>query len=350
MAHDGKSARNALNTEAAQWVVRLASENCTAADREAFEAWRCQSVSHEIAFERETLTWERTERLRALRPPVHPEQVADADGSPVASRWGRWTRSPEGSPRRWPVATLAASILAAVGIAVFVWINSATTAYATAVGERRIIHLEDGSRLELNTNTKVAVRMSEGARHIELLRGESLFDVFPDKTRPFTVVMGNNSVRAVGTAFNIRRDDVSYKVLVTEGVVEVSGKATGSLPAYQVRLPAGSIGTYDAHGMASHMVSAAEQERALSWRSGTIALAGETLVEATAEFNRYNLKQIIVADPAIEGLQLGGYFNAHDLDGFVKVLTAAFALQVETSGNEISLKGTARTAALPAEL
>ncbi len=189
--------------------------------------------------------------------------------------------------------------------------------------------------------------MTGNARRLELIRGESMFDVYHDAARPFIVVIGDNSVRAVGTAFNIRRDPNTYRVLVTEGVVEVTGKATASAPAYQLRLPAGSTATYDQHGMASRVLTEAEKERALSWRNGTISLSGESLAAAAAEFNRYNTKRLVIADPAVAGLQLGGYFDVHDLDGFVKVLTAAFALEVSTSGDDIFIKGTAPAARLP---
>lgn len=323
-------------------MIRLASGSVTEADRQAFEAWRGQGPAYEVAFERESLAWEHTERLRALRPPL-PQEALEVSLRPATE-----LSSSEAElealvrRRRWSFAALAASVLIA-GVALVFWMQGAATEYVTAIGERRVIQLEDGSRLELNTDTRVAVRFTDQARQLELVQGESLFDVFPDASRPFTVTMGDNEVRAVGTAFNIRRDASGYRVLVTEGVVEASGKATASTPAYRVRLPAGTVGTAGDRGMASRLATAEEQERALSWRSGTIVLAGETLAEAVQEFNRYNTRRIVVADPAIAGLQLGGYFNAHDVDGFVKVLASGFAVEVTMEANDILLTAAPRT-------
>ncbi len=217
------------------------------------------------------------------------------------------------------------------------------TVYATAIGERRIVDLEDGSRLELNTNTEVAVRFSRAGRYVALLRGESLFDVQADAGRPFQVDVGASRVRAVGTAFNIRRDAEATRILVTEGVVEVTGTPGPGRPAVNVRLPAGSIAIDGSTGLVSRLIAEGELERALSWRFGAIILSGETLSQAAAEFNRYNAQQIEVADPAIAGLRLGGYFNAHDVDSFVEVLASTYALDVAIVGETVALRGTADT-------
>jgi len=335
MSHDDRPARDALNIEAARWVVLLNSGHCTAADRADFAKWRSASAGRELAYQRELYAWERTERLQALRSPANPVEtvIASAGSSP----------SPQARESRWPLLSLAASLLVAVAIGSFLYFSTPTTVYATAIGERRVVQLQDGSRLELNTDTEVAVRMTRTQRTLELVRGESLFDVQPDPERPFVVAVGATSVRAVGTTFAIRRDDGQYEVLVTEGIVEVSGERTTSAAAYQMQLPAGSGVAYGPRGLERRQVSAAEQERSLSWRTGTIALAGETLAESVAEFNRYNSRRMVVADPAIRDLRLGGYFDVQDIDGFIRVLATAFAVDSTVRGNEILLTGPSAT-------
>lgn len=315
-------------------MVLLASESCDATTRQRFEAWRNASPDHEVAFEREQFAWERTERLRALRPAESAEAAMGRHGS-GATRLG----APVRAMGRWRLAAIAASLVVAAGLASVLWVRAATEVYATQVGERRSVRLEDGSRLELNTDTRVAVRMTRRTRHLELLHGESLFEVSHDTTRPFIVTLGGNTVRAVGTAFSIRRDANAFRILVTEGVVEARGDAEGRAPAFDVRLAAGSAATYGTEGLASRRISPEDEQRMLSWRTGQIVLAGETLVEAAAEFNRYNTRHLVVTDRDIAGLQLGGLFDANDLDAFVKVLSTTFGVAAEESGNEILLRG-----------
>jgi transmembrane sensor len=340
MTDDGTEAREALNTEAAQWVVLLASGACDDATRQRFVVWRNSSPDHELAFEREQFAWERTERLRALRP----ADALDGHALRPSGVMESLLRSGAGALVRWRSVAIAASLVVAAGLATMLWAHATTQVYATQVGERRSVHLADGSRLELNTDTRVAVRMSHGSRHLELLQGESLFEVAHDTARPFIVAIGDSTVRAVGTAFNIRRHGSGFKVLVTEGIVDARGEAQGSAPAFDIRIPAGSTVAFGSRGVENHRASPEEQERMLAWRSGMVALAGETLGEAVAEFNRYNAMQLVVVDRGIGGIQLGGYFDAHDLDAFVKVLSTTFGVGAERAGDAILLRGTGTTA------
>lgn len=348
MDHAGRTNRELARLEAARWVLRLSSGNCSAAEREEFEAWRKASLHHEVIYQWESLVWDRTERLKALRPadenvdPLLLASMVAGEQAPPPSRFRRALRR-FGTPVALG-ASLAATLLLAIGATlVFLDRSGEATVYATAIGERRIVDLEDGSRLELNTNTEVAVRFSRAERHVALLRGESLFDVQSDASRPFNVDVGASSVRAVGTAFNIRRDADSTRILVTEGVVEVTGLPGSGRAPFNVRLPAGSIAIDGSSGLVSRVIAEGELERALSWRFGAIILSGETLSQAAAEFNRYNAQQIEVADPAIAGLRLGGYFNARDVDSFVEVLASTYALDVAIVGETVALRGTAAT-------
>ncbi len=326
--------------------MRIASGECDWSDLEKFEIWRSASPHNALAYEWEHLVWERTERLKALRPAgddvdslLLTTVITGERHEALPTRQQRWLQIAK------PLA-IAASVLF-VCAAAWLLLNRGgePTVYATAVGERRIVDLEDGSRLELNTNTEVSVLLSRSERNVSLVRGESLFDVHPDASRPFKVAIGDSTVRAVGTAFNIRRGTEATTILVTEGVVEVIGFAGPGRAPFNVRLPAGSIGIDAPEGIVSRVIAAGELERALSWRFGSIILAGETLLQAAAEFNRYNLAQIAVADPAIAGLRLGGYFNARDVNSFVDVLASTYAIDVAVNGDTIALHGTAETPA-----
>jgi transmembrane sensor len=323
-----RSRREAVNLQAAEWVVRQALGRLGSGEQAALDAWLRQDPAHEVAFERESLAWERTERLRTLRPADGAADDAGLDRlAPRAPRPAPSWRAP------WRIAAAAALCVAVSGAAVL-W-GGGGVAYATAVGERRVVVLDDGSRLELNTDTKVQVRLTPAGRRVRLLRGEALFDVRPDKRRPFTVQVDHDEVRAVGTAFSVRLDRAAVKVLVVEGEVEVNGQAGGA--PFTARLPAGRVGAYGAQGVSTRKTAPGEASRTLSWRYGAIELAGETLDEAAAEFNRYNLKQLVVADRAAGALRLGGYFQQSDVEGFARALKSSFDVQVTDTGQAITI-------------
>ncbi|RRN61726.1 iron dicitrate transport regulator FecR, partial [Caulobacter sp. 602-1] len=92
-------------------------------------------------------------------------------------------------------------------------------------------------------------------------------------------------------------------------------------------LTAGVTAIYSSAGSRSRAVSDSELDRALAWRQGAIALNGQSLEQAVAEFNRYNRQQIRIADPSISGLRLAGYFQTTEPNSFVSAVTSAFPVR-----------------------
>lgn len=311
MAREAGSQREAVRQAAAQWVVRLDDPACAASDHLAFEAWRSQGPQYEAAFEREAVAWERLTRLRAVAPGT---SAANADLlAPAPARLSIWS-----APTVW---ARAAAMVGAIGIAAAGVISTAaTTAYATAIGERRVIVLSDDSRIELNTNSKVLVRYRSGSREVRLVKGEALFTAARDG-RPFIVRAGDTRLEASDAVqLAVRVGGDAAAVTVKSGSVSVDQKATetGS------RQSAGFAAVYGPVGGRVQRVSTAEIDRALAWRQGAIALNGQTLEQAVAEFNRYNRQRISVDDTAVSGLRLAGYFQSTEPSSFVAAVTNAF--------------------------
>lgn len=316
MERDTGSRREAVRQAAALWVVRLDDPSCSDADRAAFEAWRGESFEHEAAYEREAAAWTRLDRARALRPGLQP---VDADLLEPASQ----PRLPALARSPWArgLAASAAMALIVAGALSF----GTSTAYATAIGERRVVVLGDNSRIELNTDSKVVVRFKRGVREVKLVRGEALFDA-ADGARPFVVKAADAVIAADGSAevaVRLRSDGAA--VTVKKGAVDVDPVRAEARD--DMRLTAGVAAIYDSRGTRSRAVSEAEIDRSLAWRQGAIALSGQSLAQAAAEFNRYNRRQIRIADPSIADLRLAGYFQTTEPGSFVAAVTNAFPVR-----------------------
>jgi transmembrane sensor len=327
MQQNPQDRREQIEQEAAGWVVRMSENGPAAPGQGALEAWLAQGPEYELAYERQLRAWTRA------------GAAAKADAAKTSVAWGgvlpfrRKAAAPAaGLPWRKAAAVAAVAILAAGGGA-GLWLANTGTAYATAVGEHRVVRLEDGSRVELNTATRIVVRYTPTGRNIELQKGEALFEVAPNKKRPFNVVADNERVRAVGTAFNVRVRAEGIDVLVSKGVVEVGPQQAAGA---HHRLAAGVKASFLRSGDQIQAVSPAEIERTLAWRYGAISLNGQTLKQAALEFNRYNLRQLEVVDPQIADVKLGGYFQADDLDNFVQALKTSFGVEA-TRGDDQTL-------------
>jgi len=214
-------------------------------------------------------------------------------------------------------------------------------AYQSAIGDTKTVRLTDGSTITLNTNSAIHVALTAAERRIELDRGEAFFDVAKDPRRSFIVSTGGKRVIAVGTKFSVLREAQDTRVVVTEGRVKVEELRGGAALAPATELPAGSIAQAGPTGVLVKQGSVAEAETYLSWRSGYIALRDTELADAVAEFNRYNRKQLVIGDPAISRVRIGGNLRAANVDAFVRVLEKGFPVRAETQGDRIVLTGKA---------
>src|SRR5262249_53716895 len=152
----------------------------------------------------------------------------------------------------------------------------------------------------------------------ELQRGEVFFEVSKDPSRPFVVYADGRRVIAVGTKFSVMRMQDDLRVVVTEGKVRVADGTRDNVES-AVELTAGDIARISDAGTLVREISILEAEQALSWRSGFVMFRATALAEAVAEFNRYNQRQLVLADPELAGFRIGGHLRLTNLDAFVRM-------------------------------
>jgi transmembrane sensor len=195
---------------------------------------------------------------------------------------------------------------------------------ASALGEVRQVALPDGSRLILDSNTRIDVHISADERRLVLLEGRARFMVAHER-RPFVVVAAASEVIARGTVFDVDLIQGRLAVLLLQGSVEVRQTA-GQSTAPAHRLEAGQkliIGR-----LSSPVMARAVRGETL-WPSRMLEFDDVPLEDAAAMVNRYSRVQLKVRDPRIGGLRINGAYRAGDVSGFARSLAAAFGLRVQ---------------------
>ena len=314
-----KPPAEALNEKAAAWFARLHSAEVTPEDRVAFDLWM-ETPHNAVAYARAEATWERAERLRAT--PLRTASGSRANAAPI------WTRR-----------AAAVGVLALGGAAGWRLFN-AHEVFETALGERKRATLADGSIVELNTGSRLEVDFSAKLRAVRLIAGEALFQVAKDAARPFVVAAGDARVRAIGTAFNVRLREHMVEVTVTEGVVQIGGKQADPVarPRHARKLVAGQGAVVGPGAVAEVPLNPEALQRRVAWCDGVIELCGETLEQAVAEFNRYRTAKLVVGDPELAGVRVGGTFGVLEADKFLGALRSGFNVRtVEGAGGTIYL-------------
>jgi transmembrane sensor len=306
-----------VRDEAAAWIARLHDERCSPEMETKLREWLGASDEHRREFTRMTLVWEQAGNMR-LR--------ARADISTAL----------KGRARFFPwAATAAAGLVLVIISAVYFWQDNAMT---TAIGQQQVRVLQDGTRVALNTDTRIEVNYNEHSRRVRLIRGEARFDVSKHPTWPFLVNAGDQEIRALGTSFIVRHDnDQNLSVTLVEGRVSVTPiAANGEVPPQvpQVLVPGQRLIISRNRALA---VDRPELSRVTAWERGRVEFDETPLEDAATEMNRYTTTQIVVPDTEIAQLRIGGVFRAGDSDEFVKIVTATFGLQAERNGANIVL-------------
>ena len=297
-----------IDIDAARYVAQMDGDHWTDEREAELQRWLALDPRHPGALLRAQAAW------MALNPP-HAVQ-AEPEPAPPERRIGR----------RAILAGGAAAVAASVAGGLMLL---GGTSYATSVGEIRRVPLGDGSIAAINTASAIDVKLDDAARNVRIEKGEAWFQVAKDKQRPFVVAAGRARVRAVGTAFSVRRRATGADILVTEGEVEVW--ADGA-EGHRVRLKAGMRGfVADDAGIEQAQAAPSAIDRALAWRGGKVDLAGDRLDMAVAEFNRYNQRHLVIADPAIAAEQLDGVFRTDDPGGFARAVHIALDVPVDLS-------------------
>ncbi|WP_409018869.1 FecR family protein [Brevundimonas vesicularis] len=298
--------RTVADDEAADWIARLGTRTISLDTIQAFAKWREDPANAE-AYRRAEQLWSRT------------GEMADDPDIQAALVQAQRRRPRRFGAKQIGAVGLTAALTASLAAGVFFWQGRDT--YVTGIGEQRVLQLADGSRVRLDTASKMRVRFTAGERRIELAEGQALFEVAHNPARPFVVSTTDASVTAVGTVFEVRRVGLETRVVLVSGAVDVAQAAAPGTPQ---RLQPNQQSAIRA-GKAK--VSTVNAETATSWTTGELTFVDTPLAEAVAEVNRYLAAPIVLEAPAAANTPINGVFRSGDRTAFVSATAHLFNLK-----------------------
>lgn len=295
----------AVAEQAAQWFVRLGSGEATAEDIAQCAQWRSADAQHERAWQR---AQEVSSRLGLLRADIALPTLLRPDPA-----------------RRAFIKTLVVA-MTAVPVGVLAvrtapwrdWLAD----QRTAVGERRLTSLPDGTQVHLNTDTTMNVSFDAAQRLLALLDGEVLIDTAADPhrpPRPFLVQARHARLRALGTKFVVGQRRRRGWLAVHEGAVEIQS-STGAMRVIQAGWQAG----FDAQGIGGE---APLDPNASAWTQGALVAERMRLDDFLDELSRHR-PGLLRCDPQVADLRLSGVFQLHDTRQILHSLPQVLPVQV----------------------
>ena len=346
--------RRLIESEAQDWITQLDKGRPSREELNEFQEWLNRSPYHKDAFKVAAAAWIGMDRLSVLLDMSSGANTVGKAYRPIARTWFRLLQ---------PGYAVAGLILAIVVIIAFTAYpnisgnfqeNGFDADYITSIGEVRSITLPDGSRVSMNTKSKINVTYAHDVRLIRLSEGEAWFDVYHDTEKPFIVYAGHFAVWAVGTAFSVNLMNNNVNLTVTEGRIEVASLQDGVFPetrpdwkvikqaAFRIPLVQGQHMILDNNlGNSNDAIELVRQiepeqiEKNLSWRDGMLIFDNDTLKEVVAEINRYTSMKIIISESEIQDMRFGGYFKAGDITSILASLEEGFGIRVEKINQDL---------------
>jgi transmembrane sensor len=350
---------------AAEWSVELSAAQISPRRIDEWQQWLTESDAHRDAFDQVQSTLRAIDRAGVddLPWPSEAELAGDVyDGSISVSAW-RARSARIGSERRGARAAwrdawrryrrdmtlgLVASIVTVLAIPVTMTIvrtmqmRPSVTVAETSAGETRDVSLDDGSTVTLGARSMISVRLGLHAREVTLDSGEAFFRVAKDPQRPFVVRVGQTTVAAIGTAFNIRRAAERVVVAVADGIVRVDAPATLATAPAHAELGVGqqlSIDTTDG----SSTMQVVDAGSIAVWRDGLLQYRDEPLPSVIADVSRYYSHDIVIADRDVEKLRVTGTVFADDVESWLLSLEAALPIRaIRTADGAVHLESMLR--------
>ncbi len=332
-----------IEEQAALWLVRL-ERGLTAGEQDEFLQWLASDPRHGEELARHESSWKRLNVLSDWRP-EHAARPNRDLLAPPSARTTFWLKQ----GRCWllPVSIAAAALACAVlvfrkdsAVPASPEAEVASPARIAAIEQRT---LGDGSVVELNRGAEIAVLFTAARRQVRLERGEASFHVARDRERPFVVSVDGVDVRAVGTAFNVRRGSGAIEVTVTEGTVQVH--PTGGDSNAREESPLVVAGQHavvslepGSRAVTINAISAEQIDALLAWHPRLLDFTDAPLSAVVGEFNRRNAPvRITIADPVLADTAVSASLRSDNVESFIRLLEGGFDVKAERVGDRVVL-------------
>jgi transmembrane sensor len=308
-----------IDNEAFEWVARKFARGLGDSESGEFDTWYAADSRHKGAYVRAMAIYNAI-NLATVPQSLAPE-LPDLTEKHAPSRRGFLM-----------YGAMAACLVATVGTVSFSALHQ-DKVLTTAKGEFRKVPLQDKSIATINSGSQIEVEFTANRRKINLRKGEAWFEVAKDKSKPFIVEAGDARIRAVGTAFSVRRFANGTEVLVTEGTVEVWSRGR---TAQRRQLTAGESAFLAQEASAISVTrQPSEVNRKLAWREGNLILKNQTLNDAVADFNRYSPRTIVIVDASLREKRLFGQYKLDAPELFAKDVSTVLDVPIVITADTI---------------
>lgn len=302
---------SALSKTAAKWFIRMQEAAPDSIERSQFEAWLMQNPLHQQEYASIGEAWNGIDSIDELKKLVDAKQAKQTTQ--------RMNQSKRAKKIKNALAAISACIVFAfaglIGQQQYQQWQAAPImqlASQTSTAQLATQTLEDGSQITLNAQSQIQVTYYRHQRHVDLLKGEAIFNVQKDASRPFVVETNNAKITVLGTRFAVNKLSQLVRVSVDHGKVQVESKADGS----KLILQNGQVAEIP-NGQAVQPKNAQATDY-FKFATGTIVFNQADMLEVAEVLSRYRQQKVAVKGSSQDNIS--AVFQVKDTETFINTL------------------------------
>lgn len=193
--------------------------------------------------------------------------------------------------------------------------------------------MPDGSRVTLNRNSSLTYESSFNTTAREVaLKGESYFDIMPDRSKPFIISVDDLKIKVIGTSFNVRTITDRVEVQVKSGIVKLlSGDS-------EITVIKGQTGIYTKNDRSLKLIKSIDLN-SISYATKSFYFQDMALREAFKYLEVAFNVTINFDDKKFSGCRLTAEFENKPMNYILDVISATLDINYKISGKTIHIIG-----------
>lgn len=315
-------------------IIKYLSGNLSKDEEKILFDWINSNPKNNLFFKQIKLIWEKSAQLK---PFDHIKSLSDWEKIKPNFRKKYSIRSEKISGIRY-IGRIAAILVLALGLT-FGLIKITHIASKPEVvtlntqDNIKLIQLPDGSQLTLNKNSYISYTSDFNRKNRKIeLEGEAYFEVMPNNSLPFLILVKNSTIQVIGTKFSIREDTSSVKVTVISGKllfyetgnhsnrVELKRDETASFERYSKRIVYGTN----------------IDNNFLSWKTGKFVFSKTPTLDVLSTIAEHFDKKLIIQVALKDSIT--GVFDNQPLNEILNEIEMTSSLKIDNYDDYIVVK------------
>lgn len=300
-------------------ILKALNKKASLAEYEALEEWKNESEQN-IEYLKTMLAEESTNHT--------PYQQFD-----VKNAWNNISPNVEEKSNNSSLIALAILIIGLLlgAYLIFNSSNETRSDYFESTDSIATVNLEDNSIVTLNKNSSLSLLSDFNTERMVALQGEAFFEVTPNSERPFRIELDeNNSVKVVGTSFNLLHRDQTFDLSVFSGVVELNvlNRVIELKRGDRITLKDGAYVKYRNN-----------DENLISWKTNDLIFEDLALDQVFDELGEHFSVEFERADSDNQlGCTLRSRFTNQNLDEILLELQRIFDFDYDIKGSKVEIR------------